>query len=149
MSSWPKSEEIKGPSSGSAHFLLPVQTAEFSCIRAFQKDAIEELCEKIFPTELFSATPNKAVQFFRLIIEPSKISIVRTAILDRLPGDLSKFFAVDVVTDDDSAETREIRPPTELLQTLQPPGFLPALVRLKVGAPMVLLQNLNASGGPL
>ncbi|CAM9829236.1 unnamed protein product, partial [Phaeothamnion confervicola] len=51
--------------------------------------------------------------------------------------------SADTVFDD--ADARPF--PVELLNSLTPPGMPPHRLRLKLGTPVILLRNLNASGG--
>ena len=56
-----------------------------------------------------------------------------------IPGQECSFRSFDKVVNNDEATNY----PTEFLNSLSPPGFPPYLLRLKVGAPVILLRNLS------
>ncbi|XP_057335013.1 ATP-dependent DNA helicase pif1-like [Microplitis mediator] len=68
-----------------------------------------------------------------------KASIINIKILDMLEGEEVTYSSIDsVVVDDDIVNF-----PTEFLNTLNPPGMSSHKLVLKVGAPIILIRNLN------
>ena len=64
---------------------------------------------------------------------------INNSLLNKLPGKETIFKSVDSVVDPNSA----VQYPTEFLNSLQPPGLPPHNLILKVGAPIMLLRNLD------
>jgi len=56
-------------------------------------------------------------------------------------ADRKNYISIDTLTDQDQA----VHIPTESLTSLNPSGLLPHKLDLKIGAPTILIQNLNAS----
>ena len=64
---------------------------------------------------------------------------INNSLLNKLPGKETIFKSVDSIVDPNSA----VQYPTEFLNSLQPPGLPPRKLILKVGAPIMLLRNLD------
>ena len=62
-----------------------------------------------------------------------------------IPGEETTFKSIDSVFCDDPDEAQNF--PTEYLNSLTPSGMPPHNLKLKIGATVMLLRNLNASNG--
>ena len=67
------------------------------------------------------------------------VEAINNSLLNKLPGNETIFKSVDSVIDTNSA----VQYPTEFLNSLQPLGLPPHNLILKVGAPIILLRNLD------
>ncbi|GJZ33516.1 DNA helicase [Tanacetum coccineum] len=74
--------------------------------------------------------------------------IINSKVLDMVPGESTSYMSQDEATPtgNDGAET-EMLYLVEHLNTLKLPGFPPHYLELKVGAPVMLLRNVNLDGG--
>jgi len=73
---------------------------------------------------------------------------INKAILTRLYGSLSTFYSIDTVEQSrEEDDGNIILPPPELLQILNFSSLPPLKLSLKVGAPVILLQNLYPKEG--
>lgn len=102
------------------------------------KDA---LIESIFP-DLQANYINHAWLRERAILAPKNIDVdaINFKIQQSLPGNEILFKSINTVTDPDEA----VNYPVEFLNSLDLPGMPPHNLRLKIGAPIILLRNLNA-----
>ncbi|GJU21617.1 DNA helicase, partial [Tanacetum coccineum] len=75
-------------------------------------------------------------------------NIINSKVLDMVPGESTSYMSQDeaMPTRNDGAET-EMLYPIEHLNTLKLSGFPPHHLELKVGAPVMLLRNVNLAGG--
>ena len=62
--------------------------------------------------------------------------------IDRFAWDEQHYYSFDVAEDDDSN-----RFPGEFLNSLNPSGLPPHLLRLKIGCPVILLRNIDPPNG--
>ena len=78
-----------------------------------------------------------------LTVRNDTVAEINNSIVDRLTQSSTDFFSVDAV-DANSADVNSAQepPPAELLQSFNPPSLPPSKLRLKVGAPVILLRNL-------
>ena len=78
----------------------------------------------------------------RAILAPKNNSVnaIHLQIQQQLPGEATSYKLVDTVTDVNEA----VQYPTEFLNSLEPSGMLAHNLVLKVGAPIMLLRNLDA-----
>nr|GFC48366.1 ATP-dependent DNA helicase PIF1-like [Tanacetum cinerariifolium] len=74
--------------------------------------------------------------------------IINSKVLDMVAGESTIYMSQDEATPtrNDGAET-EMLYPIEHLNTFNLPGFPPHQLELKVGAPVMLLRNVNIVGG--
>ena len=70
---------------------------------------------------------------------PIVLPITRPIVLQQVPGDANLYKSVDSVPDTSEA----VQYPIEFLNSLELPGVLSHLLRLKVCAPIMILRNLN------
>ena len=71
---------------------------------------------------------------------------INEASLARLHGSLSTFYSIDSIEQNGEEDYIEL-PPAELLQTFNPTSLPPSKLSLKVGSPVILLQNLYPKEG--
>jgi len=81
----------------------------------------------------------------RAILAPrnKEVSLINTMVLSYLPGTQVNFFSADSTEDTKVANTY----PSEFLNTLEVSGMPSHKLSLKIGAPMMLLHNLDPSVG--
>ncbi|PAA84583.1 hypothetical protein BOX15_Mlig017082g4 [Macrostomum lignano] len=65
---------------------------------------------------------------------------INSQLLNELPGNTTSYKSIDTTMTDDNA----VEFPIEFLNSLEPPGTPSHNLQLKVGAPIMLLRNLNA-----
>ncbi|KAL1448486.1 hypothetical protein WDU94_010897 [Cyamophila willieti] len=77
----------------------------------------------------------------RAILAPKNdgVAKINALILDMLPGDEIEYKSIDTMVEVDET----INYPTEFLNSLNPPGLPPHTLKLKIGAPIILLRNLD------
>nr|GEX50438.1 DNA helicase [Tanacetum cinerariifolium] len=80
-------------------------------------------------------------------LPPDEQDIINSKVLAMVPGESTIYMSEDKATptENDGAET-EMLYPIEHLNTLKLPGFPPHQLELKVGAPVMLLRNVNIAG---
>ena len=81
-----------------------------------------------------------------LTIRNNTIAKINKAILTRLCGSLSTFYSTDSIEQNREEDYIEL-PPAELLQTFNPSSLPPLKLSLKVGAPVIVLRNLDPKEG--
>jgi len=80
-----------------------------------------------------------------LTVRNDTVAEINDHILDRLTGPATDYHSVDAVEAD--PDSTQDQPAAELLQTFNPPSLPPSKLRLKVGAPVILLRNLYPKEG--
>ncbi|KAI5700197.1 hypothetical protein M8J75_015674 [Diaphorina citri] len=77
----------------------------------------------------------------RAILTPKNDSAleINNQLLSRMSTDVKIYNSIDTIIEEEEA----VNYPTEFLNTLNPPGLPPHELRLKVGAPIILLRNLK------
>ena len=66
------------------------------------------------------------------------VAHVNNQLLDDFPGDIVVYKSIDTVPDQNA-----VAYPTEFLNSLEPSGIPPHILKLKVRAPVMVLQNIN------
>ena len=104
-------------------------------------ESIEVLKSKVFLNILRHFNDHKWL-CERAILAPKNISVnaINLQIQQQLPGQAATYKSVDTVIDADHA----VQYPTEFLNSLEPSGMPPYNLMLKIGAPIMLLRNLDA-----
>ena len=106
------------------------------------KGTIDDLCDWIFedlPSNFHDATWSSS----RSIICPTNktVDFINSKMIDTFPGEEKIYKSYDTVADEAHIY------PTEFLNTLSPSGMPPHLLKLKVGAPVMLMRNMNPHQG--
>ena len=103
-------------------------------------DSLKELQAKVFPN-IQRQLQNQSWLCERAILAPKNKSVdyINADILNQLPGVAKSYQSIDAVTDPNQA----VFYPTEFLNSLEPPGLPPHNLLLKIGAPILLLRNLD------
>lgn len=108
----------------------------------------EEFQVAVYPTTLlaqavttFDCLAGRAI----LAVRNDAVAAINADLLACMPGEVTELLAVDTAHVED--ETTQDLPPVELLQSFEPPSLPPSRLRLKVGAPIILLRNLYPSQG--
>ena len=102
---------------------------------------VEELRGGVFPN-LSIQYRNREWLFERAILAPKNETVekINYQLLQQIKGTIRTYKSVDTVTDPDQA----VQYPTEFLNSLNPPGMPSHILVLKIGAPIMLLRNLEA-----
>lgn len=115
----------------SGHIILPCGNMVAS---------IEELKQKVYPN-IRDNFRNLRWLYERAILAPRNDTVhdINAQILKQLPGVERCYKSIDTIID----ETEVVNYPTEFLNSLQPSGMPSHYLTLKVGAPIILLRNLE------
>jgi len=110
---------------------------------------VDQLCDQLYPQPLL----NNAVNSLRALIgrailafRNDTVNDFNDVLVDRMPGEEYRFEAanyVEVPEDAGGAEPFAV----EYLQSISLASIPPSCLRLKVGAPIILLRNLSAREG--
>ena len=73
------------------------------------------------------------------------VDFLNNKIQQKINGEEFVFKSIDSLISDDPEETNNF--PTEYLNSLTPSGMPPHELKLKIGATIMLLRNLNAANG--
>lgn len=102
---------------------------------------LPKLIAKIYPD--IADIKNKSMDWLceRAILTPKndRAAIINDILLKSFQGEEMEYRSVDTVLQTDDA----VHYPVEFLNTLNPPGFPPHKLLLKIGTPIMLLRNLN------
>lgn len=103
--------------------------------------SIHDLIEKVYPDiENILNKPHNWLRE-RAIVSPLNkcAQEINDIILGKLQGETKVYKSINTVIDADDA----VHFPQEFLESLDPQGFPPHLLKLKIGAVVILLRNLN------
>jgi hypothetical protein len=105
----------------------------------------KDFCSHIYPPNVLETAHNDLSSFrIRAILSVRNESVasINGVVVDKMPGTIYEYFSVDTI-DEEVSEP----PPVELLQSFNPSSLPPSRLRLKVGAPIILLRNLSPKQG--
>jgi hypothetical protein len=108
-----------------------------------ENNTLEELIDSVYPG-LNAGIPVTEFLAERAILAARNIDVneLNDSLLDRLPGNEHLYKSIDSVSTED-----EQTYPEEYLNSLDINGVPPHKLRLKVGAPIILLRNINHKNG--
>ena len=107
-----------------------------------------QLCEAIFPYAQLADASRDPDFFARraiLAIRNDQLPPVNGMLMEHLPGDSQTFYSVDSASTEEGDPAEEAT--AEYLRTVDLPGIAPPVLELKVGAPVMLMRNLNPRVG--
>ena len=105
----------------------------------------DRFCDQIYQASLLeSALDNPSAFRTRSIlsVQNGDVISINNFVIGRMPGTMEEYFSIDTVDDDLGEPT-----PVELLQSFNPPSLPPSRLRVKLGAPILLLRNLYPRDG--
>ena len=99
-----------------------------------------ELIEKVFPNILKNYKNNKWLSE-RAILTPKNIDVheINNIVLTKIRDQAVLYKSVDTVLEPNEA----VNYPCEFLNSIDPSGFPPHVLQLKIGVPIILLRNIN------
>ncbi|XP_013775736.1 uncharacterized protein LOC106460566 [Limulus polyphemus] len=106
-----------------------------------QVKSVDELIAKVFPN-LPENYQNHRWLCERATLAPKNnvVNVINTQLLQQITGNTQCYNSVDSVPD----QTQVVNYPPEFLNSLEPPGVPPHCLSLKVGAPIMVLRNLDS-----
>ena len=106
-------------------------------------DTLDELIEKVFPN-IENGYSDKYWIARRAILTPRYESVdkINETIITKFPGQGKSYLSADTVAEEDLQNTY----PTDFLNSITLSGMPPHSMTLKVGSPIILLQNLRGGG---
>ena len=110
-----------------------------------------QLIQRVYPRSLLEAAASDSTLFAdRAILCPRNITVadINAAVLAQCPGETTRYFSTNSVDQPPAEEGLELPPISpEFLFSLNFSGLQPSILELKVGVPVILLRNLQASKG--
>ena len=110
---------------------------------------IDELCTHVFPTTLLSTAHSNPSTFAHraiLAMRNDTVAAINHKILSDIPGTECEYFSIDQA-ESIGSDGYENQLPAEYLQSLNLASLPPSKLKLKVGAPVILLRNLYPKEG--
>lgn len=99
-----------------------------------------ELIEKVFPALRRNYLDRQWLSERAILAPKNKdVNELNDMILSCIPGEVITYRSIDTIVEPDDA----VNYPLEFLNSLDPPGMPPHLLQLKVGAPIILLRNID------
>ena len=112
-----------------------------------QYRSTDSFLDHVYPAEMLrNAHLNLDTFRTRAILSVRNVTVaeINEAILDKLEGNVMEFLSGDTAeVPQDGIET----PPPELLQSFNPSSLPPSRLKLKIGAPVILIRNLYPKHG--
>ncbi|EFP06458.1 hypothetical protein CRE_04494, partial [Caenorhabditis remanei] len=103
-----------------------------------------DLAEEVFGDLLANGDVNKLAKVAILTPRNKEALEVNNSVLDKMPGELRSYTSLDEITHKDGGEINDsLNFTTEFLNQMTPSGMPPHLLRLKKGAIVMLLRNLD------
>ncbi|KAH0611538.1 uncharacterized protein H6S33_010803 [Morchella sextelata] len=110
---------------------------------------VEDLCRHVFPLEIVSRAHLDPTVFSRraiLAMRNDTVADFNEIVLQQISGEIETYFAIDTAEFSNSEESVD-ELPAEYLQNLNPASLPPSQLKLKIGAPILLLRNLYPKQG--
>ena len=110
-------------------------------------NTIEELIEHVYPD--IDSLQDDSYYSKRCILCPRNQNVqeINATMLHTFPGPVHELWAVDKAINPDNPHNVISTYTPEFLHSLNPSGFPPALLKLKLGAPIIVLRNLQPKQG--
>ncbi|XP_026412240.1 uncharacterized protein LOC113307967 [Papaver somniferum] len=107
------------------------------------EQSVEKLIDEVFP-ELGKNASDKSYMSQRALITPKNdfVEKLNQKVINIFPGDEVVYHSFDMAKDDSNNLWAK-----DFLNTIAPGGLLPHRLILKIGAPIILLRNLDPSYG--
>ena len=109
--------------------------------------AEENLIQQVFGDSLAFSDIQQIAHCAILCPRNSHTHVFNAKVLELVPGVSRVYHSFDTIHDIHEKLHLSIVPPLEYLNTITPSGFPPHELELKIGAPVVLLRNLNIKEG--
>lgn len=127
---------------GNGKITMDPNTQEISFPENFCKlqPSINELIEKVYPN-IAENYKNHDWLFERAILAAKNDDVdkLNHQILNKIPEKMIEYNSIDTVTE----EEQSVNYPTEFLNSLQPTGMPPHVLKLKIGSILMIIRNLN------
>ena len=110
---------------------------------------VDQLCDHLYPQALLNeavTVPGALVGRAILAFRNETVNDFNSLLLERMPGVEHRFVAVNNVNIDESAAAAEPFA-VEYLQSINLASIPPSSLKLKIGAPLILLRNLSPREG--
>ncbi|KAH0608366.1 uncharacterized protein H6S33_001500 [Morchella sextelata] len=110
---------------------------------------VEDLCEHVFPAAIVASVHSNYTAFKGRAILAMRNDLVadfNDIVLNTLTGEAKTYYSIDSA-DFNNSEEASNELPAEYLQNLNPAALPPSHLRLKIGAPVILLRNLYPKQG--
>ena len=102
---------------------------------------MDELIARLFPDISDGHTDKYFVYWHAILtLQNDNVDKINKMIIKRFPGVGKTYLSTDTIGEDDMHHVY----PTDFINSLTPPGMLPNVMTLKVGALIMLLMNLHA-----
>ncbi|GBP39663.1 hypothetical protein EVAR_25487_1 [Eumeta japonica] len=128
---------------GNGQIPIDPATNEISFSQDFcqMQSNIQAVVDKVFPN-LTINYKNSNWLYEPAILAPKNddVNKLNDQIQLKLPGEEINYKSIDTVMDEEQA----VDYPVEFLNSLEPPGMPPHILKLKIGSPIMLIRNLNA-----
>ena len=110
---------------------------------------LQDLISFIYDDETLQAPTARTLQEKAIVCPKNDTAdVINAAVLDMLHGETYSFLSIDeAVPKTNDGGATELLYPTEYLNTLSFAGLPPHNLKLKIGAPIMMLRNVNLGGG--
>lgn len=104
------------------------------------EESLQNVIQRVFPN-ITHNFKNYDWLGERAILAPKNddVNKINHQILLTLPGEMMKYNSIDTVMD----ENQSVNYPIEFLNSLEPSGMPPHVLQLKIGAPLMVIRNLD------
>ena len=112
-------------------------------------DTVSSLCTAIYPPELLHNAPFSHESFKGrsiLAYRNDTVTEFNSTLIAEMPGQMHLFHSTNSVDLNNETTEAELLP-AEYLQSIDLPSLPPALLKLKIGAPVLLIRNLSPKQG--
>ena len=124
--------EISNVAQSSYQIEMPIELA--NAIKS-----VDRLIENVYP-DIQNNFRDLEWLMERAILAPHNHTVdeINNCVLDKIPGENVTYRSIDTLKNDETSNVY----PTEVLNSLQPPGIPPHILALKVGVRLIVLRNL-------